>query len=89
MDLRDELQNFLGQGSHNIDRAGEAMVSIADNYAGTDDEAARKLHSIWYPPEQGGQDRLRLAREYSDNNPYADLPGDPPGVIMAHRVVST
>ena len=89
MNLRDTLQNFLGEGSHNIDRAGEAMVDIADNYADTDDAAARKLHAIWYPHGQGGQERLQLPPEYSDNNPYADLPGDPPGVIMAHRVVST
>jgi hypothetical protein len=90
MNIRDELQNFLGRGSHNIERAGEAMVSIADNYAETDDEAARKLHSIWYAHGQGRQERLHLPSEYHDNNPVAKLPDDPPGVIMAKRAaVST
>jgi hypothetical protein len=43
LELREELQHVLRQSSINIDESGRALVTIADSYAATDEQAAAEM----------------------------------------------
>jgi hypothetical protein len=68
--LRDSLQNLLGQTSQNLELAAAAVVTIVETYAASDDEAARSLQAAWNsgpPPLLDGE-----------HVP----PGPPPAVVL-------
>lgn len=68
--LRDDLQNLLGQTSQNIQAAAAAIVQIVDAYASTDAAAADSLNAAW----DSGQLPL-VEGEHA-------APGTPPEVVL-------
>jgi hypothetical protein len=69
-ELRDSLQNLLGQTSQNLEVAAQAVLQIVETYAATDAEAAASLNAAW----NGGPPPL-LDGEYAP-------PGPAPTVVL-------
>lgn len=65
MELRDELQDFLRAASTNFWDTGEALVSIANLYVATDEEAAAAFATAL------------AGRENNPGFPITDLPPEP------------
>jgi hypothetical protein len=68
--LRDSLQNLLGQTAQNLETAAQAVLQIVEAYAVTDTEARDSLNAAWGngpPPLLDGE-----------NAP----PGPPPTVVL-------
>jgi hypothetical protein len=68
--LRDSLQNLLGQTSQNLETTAQAVLQIVETYAATDAEAAASLNAAW----NGGPPPL-LDGEYAP-------PGPAPTVVL-------
>jgi hypothetical protein len=84
--LRDLLQDYLGTSANNMDAAAAAIVSIADNYASTDGEAAKTLHSIWYD-DSSGHPVMRIPDRYLEDSSDSLPQQTTPDVRMSERTV--
>jgi hypothetical protein len=75
-ELRDRLQNYLGQGSRNFTAAGESIVYIANTYAATDATTEHEVRQAW----SGG---APASFGFSYTTKPVPLPPPPQHVVMA------